>query len=204
MSLRIATLALCGLLSSCALVPDSEPLRVFLLPDSPPPASQASAAPLDLALRISTPQASRVLASPRIAVVPSGNQIASYADARWADAAPTLLRDRIIEVFQQDGRLASVSSEDTHLGAQLGLISDLRAFQSQYQDGTPQVLIRLDARLVHSNSQRILASRRFEIRQPSADERLESVVVAFGQASDTLSRQLLEWTLAQGRAAPAQ
>ena len=52
--------------------------------------------------------------------------------------------------------------------------------------------------------QRILASRRFEIRQPSASPQLESVVAAFGQATDELSRQLQDWTIEVAKRRPAQ
>lgn len=199
---RIALAAMAMLLSACSILPDSEPLRVFLLPSAittQPPATQPER---ELTLRVRTPQASRILASPRIAVVPQGHQISAYQGARWSDAAPTLLRDRLIEAFQASGQLASVSSEDGGVHADLELIGDLRAFQSVYLDGSPQVLIRFDASLIDSDSQRSIASRRFEIRQPSQDPQLDAVVEAFGQASDELSRQLLAWVLAQSGAKP--
>lgn len=190
---RLVLPALLGLLSACTLLPDVEPIRVFLLPAGDMPAA-ADATRLERTLRIHTPQASRVLAGPRIAVVLAGNQISAYQGARWGDAAPTLLRDRLIEAFRQSGQLSAVSSEETGLQADLALLSDLRAFQSEYVEGAPQVVIRLDAQLVSTADQRSLASRRFEIRQPSAGTQLENVVSAFGQASDELSRQLLAWT----------
>lgn len=194
---RFALPALLTLLSACSVLPQAEPVRVFLLPGAPVAPSTTPSTQGDLALRVHTPQASRMLASPRIAVVPQGHQLSAYQGARWADPAPQLLRDRLIEALRASGRLASVSSDDSNLQADLELIGDLRAFQSVYQDGTPQVLIRLDATLVDSVSRRGLASRHFEIRQPSTDAQLDSVVEAFGQASDELSRQLLAWVLAQ-------
>jgi cholesterol transport system auxiliary component len=44
------------------------------------------------------------------------------------------------------------------------------------------VVIRLDARLVRGRDQRIVASRRFEIRQPVSDTKVPAVVTGFGQA----------------------
>ncbi|MCQ4319468.1 ABC-type transport auxiliary lipoprotein family protein [Stutzerimonas stutzeri] len=199
---QLALSALLGTLSACTLLPDAEPIRVFLLPTAEAPANQ-TAGPLQQALRIHTPHASRILAGPRIAVVPDGNRISSYQGARWGDAAPTLLRDRLIEQFRQSGPVA-VSSEDSNLFAELELFSDLRAFQSVYVDGQPQVLVRLDAQLASAGDQRILASRRFEIRQPSASPQLESVVAAFGRASDELSRQLQRWTIDAAKSQSAQ
>jgi cholesterol transport system auxiliary component len=106
----LVLLGLLATLTACSILPDSEPLRIYLLPTSTPP-QQASEPTLQHSLRIHTPQASRVLSSPRIAVVPQGNQISSYGGARWSDAAPVLLRDRLIEAFQRDGRMPSVSNE---------------------------------------------------------------------------------------------
>lgn len=198
---RVVLLGLLVTLSACSILPESEPLRIYLLPTTTSP-QQASEPALQHALRVNTPQASRILSSPRIAVVPQGNQISSYGGARWSDAAPVLLRDRLIEAFQRDGRMPSVSNEDVNLYADLSLHSDLRAFQSVYIDGKPMVLITLDARLVNRNDQHTLANRRFEVRQPSADPSVESVVEAFGRASDTLSQEILDWTLSHARQLP--
>lgn len=198
---RLALVGLFTALAACSVLPESETLRIFLLPTTPTP-QQASEPTIQQALRINTPQASRILSGQRIAVVPQGNEISAYGGARWGDAAPVLLRDRLIEAFQRDGRMPSVSNEDVNLYADLSLHSDLRAFQTVYIDGQPTVVITLDARLVNRNDQRTLANRRFEVRQPSADPSVESVVEAFGQASDRLSADILEWTLSHARQLP--
>lgn len=200
--LRLAVFGLITLLAACSVLPESETLRVFLLPTSAQTPRQAVEPTLQHALRINTPQASRILSSQRIAVVPRGNEISAYQGVRWSDAGPALLRDRLIEAFQRDGRMPSVSNEDVNLYADFSLHSDLRAFQSEYVDGEPQVVIRLDARLVNGENQRTLANRRFEIRQPSTDPSVEMVVEAFGQASDHLSSEVLEWTLAHVQELP--
>ena len=191
---RLALLGLVSALAACSVLPESETLRIFLLP--PASIAQQSSTPItQQSLRINTPQASRILSSQRIAVVPQGNEISAYHAARWGDAAPVLLRDRLIEAFQRDGRMPSVSNEDVNLYADLSLHSDLRAFQSVYIDGKPHAVIVLDARLVNRSDQHTLANRRFEVRQPSTDPSVENVVEAFGTASDRLSREVLEWTL---------
>ncbi len=198
---RFALLGLFSTFAACSVLPESETLRVFLLPITPTP-QQSSEPTLQHALRINTPQASRILSSQRIAVVPQGNEISAYGGARWSDAAPALLRDRLIEAFQRNGRMPSVSNEDVNLYADLSLHSDLRAFQSMYIDGKPVVLITLDTRLVNRNNQHTLANRRFEVRQPSTGTGVEQVVEAFGQASDRLSAEVLEWTLSHARKLP--
>lgn len=191
-------LGLLGALAACSILPEAEPIRIYRLPSSTPSQPQAAPARFDKALRIDTPHADRMLGSGRIAVIPEHDRVSSYQGARWSDAAPVLLRDRLVEAFRDDGRVVFVSSDDKRLHADLELVSDLRGFHSEYVEGKPQVLIRLEAGLVDSDSQRILASRRFEVRQPSRGEGLDAVVEAFGAAGDTLSRQVVEWTVEQG------
>jgi cholesterol transport system auxiliary component len=192
----ICLLCLC---SACSLLPPSEPLQVYLLPSaSTAPSSVAAAA---WSLRINQPLASQALSSARIAVVPAGNQISSYAGSRWSDAAPRLLRNHLLNTFQNDGRVRALSSDEDSWAADFTLTGELQAFQSEYADGRLSVVVRLHAQLIDSRSQRILASHRFEVRQALNNPQVPAVVVAFGQACDQLATQVLRWTLAQAEQA---
>jgi cholesterol transport system auxiliary component len=64
------------------------------------------------------------------------------------------------------------------------------------------VVIRFDARLVRAGDQRIIASRRFEVRQPVSDTKVPAVVAGFGQAGDALNKQVVDWVVGQGNTAP--
>lgn len=187
-------LTLAGLLGACSLLPKAQPIDTYLLPPSTL-TSQASGAPLSRTLSIARPQASQALDSTRIAVLPEGNRISSYKGARWADPAPSLLRDRLLAVLRSDGRFPAMVSDEQHLHSDLQLLGNLLSFQSEYRNGQPHAVIRLDAQLVDSASRHILASQRFEVSQPSSDARVDSLVAAFGTASDNLASELIRWLL---------
>ncbi|OLU29537.1 hypothetical protein BVH03_10725 [Pseudomonas sp. PA15(2017)] len=191
-------LLLTSLLSACSILPQGEALDVYLLPSNMP-VRTADAPRESWSLRVNRPQSSQLLDSPRIVVLPQGDRISAYQGARWSDRAPALFRDRLIGAFLDDGRIGAVSSDDSRLQADLELSSDLRAFQSEYRNGRPEVHILLDARLVQAGNQRILASRRFEVRQVAGDTAVESVVKTFGTANDQLSRQLMDWVVKEGQ-----
>lgn len=193
----LLTVGLLSLLAACSILPKSEPSNVYLLPAAPATVA-GSAAAVNWSLRIAKPQATMALDSPRIAVVPEGSVISSYQGARWSDNGPVLLRNRLIDGFQADGRIAELSSDDAQLQADLVLVSDLRAFQSEYHNGRVTVVVRLDAQLVNSASRKIVAARRFDVQQPASGDQVAEVVSAFGQASNTLSSQLVPWVLEQG------
>ncbi|WP_416421751.1 ABC-type transport auxiliary lipoprotein family protein [Pseudomonas sp. App30] len=189
-----------GLLAACSILPKAEPADVYRLPTA---ATTAHGGPsLPWTLRIGKPQAGDALNSPRIAVLPQGDVVSSYKGARWSDPAPVLLRNRLLDAFISDGRLRGLSNDDSTVQADFELGGQLQAFQSEYAAGGVSVRVRLDARLVDGRSQRILASRRFEVSQAVAGTAVPNVVAAFGQASDRLSAQVIEWTLAQAAVAP--
>lgn len=178
-------------LGGCSILPKSEAAKIYLLPATPAAATRQPV--LQESLRIVTPQAAPALDTTRIAVVPQGNVITSYAGARWSDSAPRMLRDRLLDAFRTDGRVAALSSDEAQLQADLELTGDLRAFQSEYVQGVPVVVIRYDAQLVQNRSQRILATHRFDIRQPVVGKDVPHVVIAFGQATDQLAAQVITW-----------
>ncbi|ARU90234.1 ABC-type transport auxiliary lipoprotein family protein [Pseudomonas sp. M30-35] len=190
------------MLSACSILPEPEQLHVYRLP-SAAPSTSSSANSSPMTLQINRPSSNQILDSSRIVVLPDGNQISTYQGVRWSDRAPTILRDRLIDGFVNANRFAAVSSDDNHLQTDLQLVSSLRAFQSEYRNGAPQVQIQLDAQLVGSRQQ-IIASKRFSVSQAATDTSVGNVVEAFGSAADSLSSQIVEWTVSQSNNAPEQ
>ncbi|NCE88837.1 LPS assembly lipoprotein LptE [Pseudomonas sp. L13] len=188
-----------ALVSACSILPKPDPSDVYRLASAQP---TTQGTPVNWSLRVTKPQTSEFLDSPRIAVVPDGNLISNYANSRWSDPAPVLLRNRLLDGFQRDGRVTLLSTDETNLQADYELGGQLQAFQSEYRGRAVDVVIRLDARLVRGRDQRIIASRRFEVKQPVSDAKVPAVVAAFGQAGDQLNKQVVDWVVQQGNAAP--
>lgn len=187
-----------ALVSACSILPKPDPSDVYRLAAAP---ATVQGTPAAWSLRVTKPQTSEFLDSPRIAVVPNGDLISSYANSRWSDPSPVLLRNRLLDGFQRDGRVTLLSTDDTNLQADYELGGQLQAFQSEYRGNTVEVVIRLDARLVRGSDQRIIASRRFEVRQPVSDTKVPAVVAGFGLAGDQLNKQVVEWVVQQGNSA---
>ncbi|WLH79484.1 ABC-type transport auxiliary lipoprotein family protein [Pseudomonas sp. FP2335] len=194
----IAPVAL-ALVSACSILPKPDPSDVYRLAAAP---TATQGTPVAWSLRVTKPQTSEFLDSPRIAVVPNGDLISSYANSRWSDPSPVLLRNRLLDGFQRDGRVTLLSTDETNLQADYELGGQLQAFQSEYRGNAVEVVIRLDARLVRGSDQRIIASRRFEVRQPVNDTKVPAVVAGFGLAGDQLNKQVVEWVVQQGNTAP--
>lgn len=200
--MKLTRIALLGaglaLLGACSILPQSEPLDVYRLPAAPAPAL-ANVPTQSWSLRLNKWQASEALNRPSIAVIPQGDVISSYKGSRWSDPAPVLLRNRLLDGFQRDGRVTLLSTDDSNFQADLELGGSLQAFQTEYQGTQASVVVRVDALLVRGYDQRILASRRFEERQPLSAVQVPAVVAGFGQASDRLTAKIVAWAVEQGQ-----
>ncbi|WP_460108255.1 ABC-type transport auxiliary lipoprotein family protein [Pseudomonas sp. S3_H04] len=188
-----------SLISACSILPKSEPADVYRLPTAQTPASASSASAQSWSLRLNKLQASEALNRPTIAVIPQGDVISSYKGSRWSDPAPVLVRNRLLDGFARDGRVTLLSTDDSNFAADLELGGSLQAFQTEYQGSQASVVVRVDALLVRGYDQRILASRRFEERQPLSDVQVPAVVAGFGQASDRLTTKVVAWAVDQGQ-----
>ncbi|MCE8011295.1 ABC-type transport auxiliary lipoprotein family protein [Billgrantia desiderata] len=193
----LVALAVALALGGCQFVPERTPVAFYDLPARTLTPTPSSATQVDATLRLATPRASGLLDGTRILVVPQPNRPQVYAGARWADAMPLLLRDRLLDAFHDDRRLPGVVHEDSGVTADVELHSDLRTFHSEYRGGRPEAVIRLEARLVDARTQRLLASQRFLHYQRADSESIEDVVDAFGTAADRLAQELVDWSLMQ-------
>ena len=191
---RIATLGALLLLTACTVLPRVEPVDTYLLPSASLSRAEGKAS-LPVSLRISRPIGGVQLSGQRIVVVPEDNRVSVYKGANWSDPAPVLLRDRILEAFRVDARIAALSSDEQRLHADYELVSELQAFQSEYRDGAPEVVLRLDAHLVQREGRRILASRVFASRLRPASAELTQVVASFGQASSAVASEMVGWVV---------
>lgn len=192
----LAGCALIACVSGCSVLPGSVALEVHTLPIGERVASPSDG--VRWSLRVATPSAGAGLAGNRIAVMPEPNRLAVYQGVRWSDPVPALLRDRLIEAFRIDARVAAVASDQSALPTDLALEGDLGAFQSEYHGGAPVVHVRLDLRLVHRDSLQIIASRRFEVREAVVGVDVSEVVRAFGRAADRVADEVVGWTVALG------
>ena len=189
-----------ALMTACSILPKAETPRTYTLPAAPG-ARPAAATPVSWALRVASPSAPRALDNARIAVVPESNQITVYAGARWADSSPHLFRDRLADAYRDSGRFPAVSTDDANLGADVEVGGTLTAFQTEYVNGKPEVVVRFDAIAANTRKHAIISTQRFEVHEPVNGKEVPQVVEAFGRAMDKVSRDVVTWTI---QAVPAK
>lgn len=185
------------LMSGCTLLPERPTKPTFMLPG--PELAEVSQAATPLTLRVLTPQAESPLNGTRILVNPEGHAIQVYGGARWSKLTPALVRDHWIEGLRQSKGLKAVIGASSNATSTLSLGSDLTRFQIEYSQGQAEVVIQLDAQLLESGSNQVLAAQRFLVQQAIDDKPVESIIAGFGAANQLLTEQLVAWVLRVSR-----
>ena len=169
-------------LGGCGVIPKvNDPIPLYTL--SAVTQFSRSLPKVDWQLVVGTPVASADLDTTRIALTRSPGVIEYFAKGAWADNAPILLQDKLIESFEASSAIVSVGRDAVGLRPDYVLQSDLRDFQAEYSGETPIAHLRLAAKLVRMPDRRIVANISTEQKVAAAGSSLPEIVRAFDHAA---------------------
>lgn len=153
-------------------------------------------------LLIEPPVAAAGLDTVRIALRDTPVSLDYFADVVWTDRVPLMVQTLMIESFENSGRIVSVGRDAVGLRADYLLKTELRDFQADYTgagNAPPNVLVRINAKLVRFPAREIIAGESFEALAPAATPQFESIILAFDDALGKVMKRIVEWTLVQGQ-----
>ena len=169
-------------LGGCNVIPQvNDPIPLYTL--SAVAQYGQSLPKVDWQLVVGTPVASADLNSTRIALTRAPGVVEYFAKGAWADYAPILLQDKLIESFEASNAIVSVGRDAVGLRPDFVLQSDLRDFQAEYSGEAPTAHLRLAAKLVRMPDRRIVANILTEQKVAAAGNSLPQIVDAFDRAA---------------------
>lgn len=194
--------ALVASLAACSILGGSrEPVTIY----APDPRIPADPSWPDAAwqLSIGRPEAARIVDSSRIAVRPSPGELQVYKGAAWAKTPSEQLQDTVLRTLEDSQKIAAVARQGSGIAADYKLEMDLRRFEADYAGGAvPAATIEVNAKLLHSIDQDVVATRTFLQSVPAAGTDTAQVAQAFEQALAAIGHDIAGWTLASGNAHP--
>lgn len=143
-------------------------------------------------LVIPEPTAVSVLDTDRIVVRPEPDQVATLGGAQWSDRLPKLLQARVMQAFENSGRLRSVARPGEGIASDYQLLINVRAFQLAVTP-SPSGEVELAAKIVNNTNGRIVAARVFHASSPAAGTDGPQAVAAIDSAFQDVTLQLIGW-----------
>jgi phospholipid/cholesterol/gamma-HCH transport system substrate-binding protein len=164
--------------------------------DFPPPAETPS-----WQLVVPEPTALLAVNSDKIKLRPSATgETTDIGDARWADNAPILLQEKIIQTFENAGYSKLVSRPRDGFEAGYQLLLDVRVF-SLSTAGSPLGEIEFEAKVLGPDG-KIIAAKTFKDQAPASGTDAPAAAAALSEAFDKAAAALVPWTVETINSAP--
>jgi len=197
---RPFAVAACALLlGGCSILGGGERERATIYAPDPRVQADPSWPTVDWQLSLGPASAARVIDSARIAVQPTPGELQVYRGASWAKRPSEMLEDALPRTLEDSGRIRAVARQGTGIAADYKLVMDLRRFDADYAgNAAPAATIEVNAKLLHSADQNIVASRTFLRAEPAAGTDAAQVADAFSRSLGTLAGEVAGWVLVTG------
>jgi cholesterol transport system auxiliary component len=182
--------------AGCAKMFTEPPRPLFRL--TAPADFPATTRHVDAQLAIAVPYAPAAIETHRIAMSRSPTSLDYLADGDWTDRVPPLVRNALIEAFENSKAFAAVGADSFDLRPNFVLESELRHFEAVYDSptGPPVVWAQIAVKLVKVPQHTILAETLISARQPAAANATPQIVLAFDGAMADAAKQIVAWMLA--------
>ena len=148
-------------------------------------------------IRIDVPHSSDFLDSTRIAVRRSDNTLQVFEAARWSDSVPDMLQSTLSQTFNDSGKITAVVGLDNNTASDALLLLDIRQFEAVYEDNdrSASAVISVQAKIQSLKTNRVIASKNFQVSIPAENKKIPQVMTAFDTAMQQISQDILSWTL---------
>lgn len=195
----IAVALALGLLCGCSVVGSKAPTTVYA-PD-PRVAADPAWPNVTWQLALGHPAAEQMVDSLRIAVRPMPGELEVYKGASWANTPSDQIEATVLRALEDSQKIPAVARQGSGIAADYNLLMDVRRFEADYAgNALPAATIEVNAKLLHSPDQDIIASKTFLQAAPSASTDTAAVAQAFGKALGTIGHDIAGWTLVTGSA----
>jgi len=193
-AMTLATLLLAG----CSILGGSKEASTIYAPD-PRVVADPAWPNVSWQLEIAHPEGARMIDSQRIAVRPVPGELQVYKGAVWAKSPSDQVADTVLHALEDSHRIAAVARKGSGIAADYTLLMELRRYEADYAGhAAPSATIEINAKLLQSPEQDIVASQTFLQAVPAAATDTASVARAFDAALGKIGGEIAGWTLRSG------
>jgi cholesterol transport system auxiliary component len=145
---------------------------------------------------ISEPTALKALDSEQIVIRPSPSAIQYLADSQWSDRLPKIVQDKLVQAFENSGRVGGVGRPGEGLAIDYKIITAIRSFEIK-ADAGEQALVEISAKVLNDRNGVVAATRVFRATSPVAGSGNAAYVRALDRAFEAVVADMVTWTLSR-------
>ncbi|BCH54151.1 ABC transporter [Agrobacterium vitis] len=143
---------------------------------------------------VADPTALKVLDSDMIVVRVSGTEMQYLAKSQWSDKLPRMVQSKLVEAFENTGKLGGVGKPGQGLAIDYQLLSDIRTFEVE-AGGIRRANVEISVKLLNDRNGSVISQKVFSASVPARGGDNQALVNALSQAFAQVSGDIVNWTL---------
>lgn len=140
------------------------------------------------------PTAVKALDSEQVVIRLSGVEIQYLSKARWGDRLPKLVQAKLVEAFENTGRIGGVGKPGEGLAIDYQIVTDIRAFQVE-ANGGQHARVEISVKLLNDRNGTVRAQRVFSATSAVQGGDNRDYIAALDRAFAQVSAEIVAWTL---------
>ncbi|KXF77120.1 ABC transporter [Paramesorhizobium deserti] len=181
--LLATTVASCG----------TTPLDTFDLVTSYPAVSAKNRK--NIQILIAAPAALKALDGENIVINTSPGEIEYLKGAQWGDRLPNIVQSRLVQAFENTGRLGGVGRPGDGLAINYQIITDIRAFGVDTFNSPRMAVVEIATKILNDKNGEVRSTRVFSASAPVRGTGNAAYVRALNEAFDKVTGEIVSWTL---------
>ena len=141
------------------------------------------------------PSALKALDGEQIVIRPSTSEIQYLAGAQWSDSLSKMVQAKLVQAFENTGRLGGVGMPGQGLAIDYQIVTDIRAFEVQTA-GADAAVVEISAKLLNDRNGTVRAQKVFRATAPVGGTGNTAFVKALDAAFAAVTADIVGWTLA--------
>jgi len=142
-------------------------------------------------LVVQEPTTVQALDSDRVIVRDSSGALSFLGGAQWADRVPKLVQARLVQTFENGGRVGSVARPGDRITPESQLLTDIRSFNIDAASGA--AVVEITAKLVGDRTGDVRRARLFTARVPAGAVDGPGAAQALDRALSQVLVDIVRW-----------
>lgn len=147
-------------------------------------------------LLIADPSALKALDSEQVLVRVSPSEIRYLSKSQWSDKLTRMVQAKLVETFENTGKLDGVGKPGQGLAIDYQLITDVRAFEIDTV-GSDRGVVEISVKLLNDRNGSVKAQQVFRASETATGTSNEAYIRAMDRAFGRVSAEIVAWTLAK-------
>lgn len=167
-----------------------------------PPDTFELSSPADVTVRGSTraqilipePTAIKTLDNDKIVVKTAPYAVEYLAQSQWSDRLPRMVQLRLLQAFENTGRIGAVGVPGQGLAIDYQLVMEIRRFEIDVA-GPATARIEISVKALNDRNGTVRSTKIFTATVPTGGAGNDTYVAALNRAFDRISGEIVVWTL---------